>query len=529
MRTAGLPGARPSFAGPASATPPRTAAPGNLSRRKINLSTIAVGMFIASSLVLLAGLGGQLANVAFVGTAFTVGTVLYARDPGAYVSFTLWLWFLTPFVRRVLDMHHGWSPASPALLAPIAVAMLSGLTVARRVGELRGTLYAPYLLVLLALGYGYSVGIINAGPIPATYALLTWLAPALFGLHIAINWRRYPELAQSVRRTFVWALPILAAYGVYQFVRMPRWDAQWMISADLQSIGAPRPFLARVFGTLNTPGPYAAFLCAGALTLLPAKGKLRFVSISIAMVSLLLARTRAVWVAFIIGLVMQQIGQPLKRMPKYFFTLILVAIVAIPIASMPQFSALIAPRLRSFGNLSEDNSFVKRYNFSEQAAATIVETAEGSGLGTTGGAIKLRGGQGLRSLDNGFLEVFYIFGWPGGSLFFLGIAGITLQSARFRETKIDAFANAARATSVALISILPIGDVFTGPTGTLLWMSVGFGIAGHAYHVTTGQALRSQAWKQAVDRALGAAVPPAGPATAAPGLAFGAADRPARA
>lgn len=464
-------------------------------------------------LIMLAGVGGRLANVAYVAVATLCGGVLYARKPAAYVSFTLWLWFLTPFVRRVLDMHHGWTPASPALLAPLTVALFSVITILRRPGELRGSMYAPYLLVLFALGYGFAVGVINAGVIPATYALLTWLAPALFGLHVALNWRRYPEMATAVRTTFVWALPILAAYGVYQFARMPRWDALWMINADLKSIGAPRPFLARVFGTLNTPGPYAAFLCAGALILLPSRGRFRFLSIGIAMISLLLARTRAVWVAFIIGLAVQQIGQPLRKLPKYTITLLLVALISIPVASMPQFSRLIAPRLRSFTNLSEDNSFIKRYNFSEQAASSIVETAEGMGLGTTGGAIKLRGMQGVRSLDNGFLEVFYIFGWPGGSMFFLGIAGLMFQFFRFRETRSDPFANAVRSTAIALVSILPIGDVFTGSTGTLLWMSVGFGIAAHAYHLTTGQALRSWAWRAAT--AAAAAQAPATPGSTA--------------
>ena len=480
---------------------------GRLDRGRIGATAIIGPLFAAVVLVLLAGFGGRLANFIYLFAAVLAGTVLYVRSPTGYVGFTLWLWFVTPFVRRVIDMHHGWSPASPILIAPPAVALLSFFTIMRRLSELRGILYAPYLLVLLALAYGYSVGVINAGLVPATYALVTWLAPALFGLHVALNWRLYPQLGAAVRQTFVWAVPILAAYGIYQFVRLPIWDAQWMVNADMKSIGAPRAFLVRTFGTLNTPGPFAAFLCAGALMLLPTKGKLRFISISIAMVSLLLARTRAVWVAFIIGLFMQQLGQPLRKMPKYVITMFAVALIAIPVARMPQFSAMIAPRLMSFTNLSQDNSFVKRYNFSEQAATSIVETAEGQGLGMTGGAIKLRGMQGVRSLDNGFLEVFFIYGWPGGGLFFLGIAGLMLQSARFRETRSDSFANATRATSIALVSILPIGDVFTGPTGTLLWMSVGFGIAGHAYHLTTGQALRSEAWRAAVMARTSAATP----------------------
>ena len=460
-------------------------------QRKLDASIIVVALFVAAVLVMLSGLGGKASNLAYVGVSVLAGSILFARSPGGYISFSLWLWFVTPFVRRVFDLHSGWNPASPVLIAPPAVALLSVITILRRLNELRGIMYAPYLLVLLAFGYGYSVGIINTGIVPATYALVTWLAPAFFGLHVALSWRNYPQMGAAARTTFVWALPILAAYGLYQFVKMPPWDAAWMLNANMKSIGAPRPYLARIFGTLNTPGPFAAFLAAGSLILLPYKGKLRFVSIALAMVSLLLARTRAVWVAFIIGLLVQQIGQPLTRLPKRTIAIIFVALLAIPVATMPQFSAIIAPRLKTLTNLSEDNSFKKRYNLSEEAAISIVETAEGNGLGMTGGAIKLNDMQGVRSLDNGFLEVFYIYGWPGGSLFFLGIAGLMLQSVRFRETKVDSFANAMRASSVALVSILPIGDVFTGPTGTLLWMSVGFGLAGHAYHLTTGHALRS--------------------------------------
>jgi len=488
-------------------------------QQKLDASVVVAGFFVAVVSVMLTGLGGRVSNVAYVGISVLAGGILFARSAGGYVSFTLWLWFVTPFVRRVFDYHHGWSPASAVLIAPPAVALLSVITILRRMNELRGIMYAPYLLVLLAFGYGFSVGVINAGLIPATYALVTWLAPAFFGLHIALSWRRYPEMGKAVRTTFVWALPILAAYGLYQFVKMPRWDAAWMINADMKSIGAPRPYLARVFGTLNTPGPFAAFLATGSLMLLPYKGKLRFISIALAMVSLLLARTRAVWVAFVIGLLVQQIGQPLGRLPKRTIAVIFVALLAIPVANIPQFSAIIAPRLATLTNLSEDNSFKKRYNFSEAAAVSIVETAEGNGLGMTGGAIKLNAMQGVRSLDNGFLEVFYIYGWPGGSLFFLGIAGLMIQSVRFRETKTDSFANAVRASSVALVSILPIGDVFTGPTGTLLWMSVGFGLAGHAYHLTTGQALRSQYARQVAAKQLAAApVALPVPAVAVPAL-----------
>ena len=142
--------------------------------------------------------------------------------------------------------------------------------------------------------------------------------------------------------------------------------------------------------------------------------------------------------------------------------------------------------------LSADNSFVKRVEGSRENAGGIAQTAAGNGLGTTGGAIKLAKGKvGVRSLDNGVLELFYLFGWPGGAMFLLGIGALLYQSLRFAEARRDVFASAVRATAIALVAILPIGDVFTGSTGTLLWAMTGLGIAGHAYHLTTGLALRS--------------------------------------
>src|ERR1019366_1638502 len=280
----------------------------------------------------------------------------------------------------------------------------------------------------------------------------------------------------AIRKTFSVALPILAVYGIYQFVRLRVWDAQWMITAALKSRGSPLPFLVRVFGTLNTPGPYGAFLLAGMLMLLTGKGFIRFPGIAVAAIALLLTRTRAVWVAFLIGLVMQQLSQPVVRLPRRIITLVIVSILAAPLTQIPSFRSTIGSRMSTLKSISSDNSFIKRVQFSQANASEIVQTALGNGLGTTGGAMKLTSAQvGLRSLDNGFLELFYLFGWLGGAMFLLGVAALLYQSFRFAEARRDPFSSAVRATAIALVSILPIGDVFTGSTGTLLWTMLGLG------------------------------------------------------
>jgi hypothetical protein len=274
-----------------------------------------------------------------------------------------------------------------------------------------------------------------------------------------------------------------------------------MLNADLKSIGSAAPFQVRVFGTLNTPGPFAAFLLAGMLMLLAGRGVVRFPAIAAAFVALLLTRTRAVWIAFVIGLVMQQLSQPVVKLPRRLVALVIVTMLALPLTQIPQFRSTIVKRMSTLSSISSDNSFVKRVAFSQENASEIVQTAAGNGLGTTGGAIKLtRAAVGTRSLDNGFLELFYLFGWPGGTMFILGIAALLYQSIRFAEAKRDQFAAAVRATAFALVSILPIGDVFTGSTGTLLWTMMGLCIAAHAYHLTTGLALRSRALRMQMAR-----------------------------
>lgn len=468
---------------------------------------------------MLTGLGGRVANFAYVAAAVATGAVLIARSPVTYSSFCLWLWFLTPFVRRVLDYRHGWNPTNVVLLAPPAVAALSAYTLSRHARELRGRLFAPYLLILGGLAYGYSVGLINAGLIPATYALLTWIAPLVFGVHLALSWRHYMELSASIRKTFAVALPFLALYGIYQFVRLPVWDSAWMINADLKSIGSPLPFSVRVFGTLNTPGPYAAFLLVGMLLLLAGKGFSRFPAIAVAFVALLLTRTRSSWIAFLIGLVIQQLTQPVIRLPRRLLALVVVVILAAPLTAIPSFHSIIAKRLSTLESISSDNSFIKRVQFSQEAANSIVQTALGNGLGTTGGAIKLeKAPVGVRSLDNGFLELFFVFGWPGGTMFVLGVVALLLQSFRFAEARRDPFASALRSAAIALVSILPIGDIFSGSTGTLLWAVIGLGIAAHAYHLTTGLALRSRAM---LTFRAGTLVPPWARAAGAGGAGIG--------
>ena len=67
--------------------------------------------------VVLLGLGqADLLRVAYLLLALVIGRYLQKHDTGRYVGFVLWLWYLSPFVRRVADLDAGWQDPSLVLL-----------------------------------------------------------------------------------------------------------------------------------------------------------------------------------------------------------------------------------------------------------------------------------------------------------------------------------------------------------------------------------------------------------------------------
>jgi hypothetical protein len=444
--------------------------------------------------IAVAGGGGRTLTLTYPLGCLLVALFAYVRSPATYVGFVFWSWLLTPFLRRVFDLRFGYHPASLLLVGPVLVTAVAGFTLLRRAQSLRGTTYVPFLLALFALLYAYTVGLIQQPVVAATYDLLNWGGPLLFGLHLALEWRRFPRMRSVLTNVALWGLLVTSAYGLYQFVDPPAWDRVWVYNAEMFSVGLPVPFLIRVFSTMNAPASFAAFLIFAVLVALPAPQRWKFLALALGLTMLLLTKTRSAWGAFLIGALVLQLRQPLRTLPRQWIALAVVLLLAAPAITHPKVMKAVAGRAASLSKLEEDRSYRERLQITHYAVQRLKRNAAGEGLGQLGSAGKLGGANGHRmsvtSLDSGPLEVFSVMGWMGGALFTLALLGILVPIVLERRGRRDAVSNGAAAAVVALLTASLFGNVFNGVAGVMFWSAVGLATAGRTYALAIEQARR---------------------------------------
>lgn len=163
-------------------------------------------------------------------------------------------------VRRIIATETGNVAFDPITLAPaLGIAMAAVMTIGRLRTSRRRSV--PLVLAFMALPAGMAVAALTGRvTVDSLYSLAMTLLPLMFVWLIVSG-----KLRDTMPALAMW-FPLFmipaAVYGVFQFYLLPYWDAEWMTSSGLASIGAPVPLQVRVFGTSESPGVYAAFLAA---------------------------------------------------------------------------------------------------------------------------------------------------------------------------------------------------------------------------------------------------------------------------
>ncbi|CAA9221705.1 MAG: hypothetical protein AVDCRST_MAG50-619 [uncultured Acidimicrobiales bacterium] len=440
-----------------------------------------VGLFLAVALQLGAAVAamvpgtGRIVALAVPLAALAIAAVLVRdRSSGAYLEFVLWLWFLTPALRRIIDWRAGWDPLNPVMLAaPLAslVCLKAALTGPRRAHRV---VVGTFALALAAVGFGLCVGVTKLGPAAPLGALLNWLGPLTLGVYAAFSGPDRATMVRVLERTAVWGCLVLGAYGLVQFFVLPPWDQYWMESAPLFSLGRPEPLEVRVFSTLNSPGPFASVLgCL--LILVPAtRSWLRWPAAAVGFVGFGLSLVRMAWVGFAVALlnvVVRGRAHGLRTV-----AVIGVAVVALLSLGGPVKDVVTERFESSVSSGGGDFSLGERVAFHVRVIPTVITDVVGGGLGSSGTATKLSNADAklgnTADFDGGALELLFTFGIGVGGALLVSIVGAVLAVLRLsrRRAQLD---KAITAAVLGLLVQMLFGNTLVSVSGVFFWLLLG--------------------------------------------------------
>ena len=429
-----------------------------------------LGLLLITALCLAAGLGKVL-NIIFPAGSFAVGLFLYLRYPILYVGFTWWVFFLTPFIRRVSDFRSGFTDPSPMLLAPLLVATITIITFYRNLPKAHEQGGLPFILSAMGVFYGFLIGMVNGLPVPAILSLMGWVSPILFGFHLFVNWRDYPSYRANIQRTFLWGVLVTASYGVYQYLVAPEWDCFWLIQTKLfTSMGNPEPLGLRVWSTMNAPLQFGVVMLGGNILLFIGQGNLRIPALTVGILSVLLTSVRTVWLGLMVALITLLVSLKGGVQIRLITFILMIFVCIVPLSTVEPFSKVIQSRVSSLSNVQDDQSAKDRANLYGFILNDALSEVIGKGNGT------------LQPIDSGIIELLLTFGWMGAIPYISGLLLSFYTLFQPSKSKSDPFASAARAIVVAFLPMLAGSNVIAGISGMVFWGFMGVGMAAIKYN-----------------------------------------------
>ncbi|WP_432573415.1 hypothetical protein [Kineococcus sp. SYSU DK005] len=442
-------------------------------RTPLGGTVLAVLLSLGTCAGALIGLGSIAQYLYPLACAGVAALLLLQRRHAGFLEFALWLWFLSPEVRRVVDWRTGWHPVSYVMVAAPLATVLCLLPALRNVRPVHRSAVLAFTVFLVALGYATAVGVVRTGPAAPAADVLQWLPPVALGVWIANSELSTRDLRRALTRTAVAGGVVLGLYALVQFVLLPPWDSYWFENAPLGSLGSNEPFEVRVWSLLNSPGPFATVLLALMALVLASRSPLRWVSFGLSAVGIGLSLVRAAWAGFVVLLLVL-----VTRMKKASAAVIAAtALLLVVMAALggPVYDAIAERFDTSVQSGSSDVSFTERLAFHVEMLPVILADPVGQGLGASGVATKLdnAGDLGTRGdFDGGALQVLFAFGPLVGTAVLVTVLLAVLAAwARSREQ--EPLFKVCAAAAVALVSQLVFGNPFTSVSGVVLWVVLG--------------------------------------------------------
>jgi hypothetical protein len=427
---------------------------------------------------LAAGAGGPL-QYAYPLAAILTAVVLERRAVASYVSFVLWLWLLTPFVRRVADFQSGWHEPSFILLTPYLVtgwpparvALAAAIRSIRVIPRLTG------LGLFAAAGAGVGLGVpfgYLASPPAATVETLNWLVPIAFGGYLTVRATDLHAIERAITRTLLQAAVVVGAYAIYQYNVAPGWDVEWMLRTEANSFGQAREFGIRVFSTVHAPGVMACAIVVP-IVLWVARPRLwGFPSAALASVALALSQVRTAWLALVIAVVLVERTVGMRERLRLAGFVLAAALCAAPFVLPIEVSDVTWTRFLTIFNLGSDDSALHRFEGHRVLMDVIGTHPFGLGLGIVDPRLESV----IGSRDSIIVATLVQFGLLGATLYVAGLIALFRRLLSYHRSATTSAALGLSAVGLGLLCVGIFGTVTAGPLGIFTWMIGGLATAG---------------------------------------------------
>jgi O-antigen ligase len=420
-----------------------------------------------------------------------VAYLLYLRSPVVYASVVWWLFFLTCFVRRIIDYRSGFSDQNVVLAAPLVAAMVCAPTLLTQRHLWKLPIALPFVLAFASALYGICVGVLCIPPKILLESSLQWIPPLVFGFFMfaeCISAEKREAHMKSLRQTFKWGLLIMGAYGIYQYVVMPPWDALWMTGSGMGSIGSPEPFGMRVFSTMNGPGVLGYTLAAGLVLIVSERNLFSYCAGAVGLCALLLSSVRAAWAMLVIALFLFLLREK-KYIARVLLGIIALGLVAMAAVAISPARDSIQDRFSSFTDLRDDTSYQERTEGYSQLLPYALDAPFGSGLGTMDA--HFQGNISLGTRDSGLWEIVLSLGWIGGLVYLLALARLAFSAWQHTRKCTEEY-TAIACIVLGLLSQIAMGSMMLGFTGLAIWSFGAMAMARSALHESTSR--RETVW-----------------------------------
>ena len=179
------------------------------------LGWLAILGLVAFTTICIAGGLASIFRPAYVVISLIVGIFLYARYPMMYMGFVWWMWFITPFLSRLIDYRSAFDETRFIFVSQYLVTLITLHASFKNLPKsyVQGGL--PFMLTFLGVFYGFLIGLIKTSPFTAARGLLDWLTPISFGFYLFIKWREYPQYQKNIQRVFLWGVLITGIYAIF--------------------------------------------------------------------------------------------------------------------------------------------------------------------------------------------------------------------------------------------------------------------------------------------------------------------------